>query len=241
MADQQTPGSFIPHDTAVAAPRVRSHSSLNDLLLLVSVVLVVASGALAIGVFLYGQLLQQQSTSKQAQLQRAEAAFEPSLVEQITRLDDRMHAAQQILGLHIAPITFFQALNQATLQTVSFQSLDFEMQDPQHLTLKMQGIAQSVNSIALQAEIFSKSNVITNPIFSNIAKQPDGVHFDFTGNVNPVALNYGSYVTGNTGATVPQVGNAPTSTPQTQGNTDTGAPSPFGTPQVAPAASSPTP
>ncbi len=202
MADQGTPGSFIPHDTAVEPARVRKSGALNDLLLLCGIVLLVASGALAVGVFLYAQFLQTQTTSKLAQLQRAESAFEPSLVEQITRLDDRMHAAQDILGTHIAPTAFFQALNQATLQTVSFESLDFEAPDPEHISLNMQGVAQSVNSIALQAELFSKNGIIASPIFSNIAREADGVHFDLAAAVNPTALNYSQFVAAS-GAAVP--------------------------------------
>ena len=105
-----------------------------------------------------------------------------------------MHAASTVLGTHIAPTAFFQALGQATLQTVSFSNLSFTAPDPEHITLSMQGVAQSVNSIALQAELFSKNGVITNPLFSNIARQPDGVHFDLTAAVNPVALNYESFM-----------------------------------------------
>jgi len=197
MAETGTPGTFIPHDTAVAAAPSRRRGGgggLNDLFLLCGIVLLVASAALAVGVFLYAQFLQQQSASKVQQLQRAEAAFEPSLIEQITRLDDRMHAASTVLGNHLAPTAFFSALDQATLQTVSFGTLHLEAPDPQHISVTMQGVAQSVNSIALQAELFSQNGVITDPIFSNIARQADGVHFDLTANVNPTALNFESVV-----------------------------------------------
>ena len=200
MADSATPGTFIPHDT-VAPARPRAKSGLNDLLLLCGIVLFVASGALAVAVFLYNQFLQTESTSKVAQLQRAEAAFEPSLIQQITRLDDRMRAGDAILGAHIAPTAFFAALDQATLQTVSFQSLDFEASDAQNITVKMQGVAQSVNSIALQADLFSKNGVITSPIFSNIARQADGVHFNLTAAVNPAAISYTSLASGASAAT----------------------------------------
>lgn len=202
MADTSTPGTFIPHDTAVAAAPRAHKGGLNDLLLLCGIVLLVASGALAVGVFLYQQFLQTQNTAKVSQLQRAEAAFEPSLIAQITRLDDRMHAASTLLGNHLAPTAFFQALDQSTLQTVSFQTLDIEAPDAAHITLKMQGVAQSVNSIALQADVFSKSNIITSPIFSNIARQSDGVHFDLTAVVNPAALNFASLVS-SAGAALP--------------------------------------
>jgi hypothetical protein len=226
MADTSTPGTFIPHDTAAPAVARARKGGLNDLLLLCGIVLLVASGALAVGVFLYQQFLQTQSVSKVSQLQRAEAAFEPSLIAQITRLDDRMHAADNILGSHLAPTAFFQALNQSTLQTVSFQSLDLEAPDPTHITLKMQGVAQSVNSIALQADVFSKSNIITSPIFSNIARQSDGVHFDLTAIVNPSALNFSALVSA--AGTAAQS----SATPSSSGAAQSG--SPFGGLQTTP-------
>lgn len=184
-----TPGAFIPRDTVSAAAPKRA-SGLNDLLLLSGIVLFVASAALAVAVFLYQQFLNTESASKLAQLQRAKAAFEPSLIQQLTRLDDRMHVADTLLNSHIAPSAFFHALEQATLSTVAFRSLSLEAADTHHLTLKMSGIAASVNSIALQADLFSKNGVIESPIFSNIARQVDGVHFDLSAIVNPNAINY---------------------------------------------------
>ncbi|OHB18691.1 MAG: hypothetical protein A2854_05230 [Parcubacteria group bacterium RIFCSPHIGHO2_01_FULL_56_18] len=190
MVDTGIPASFIPHDTSVARPPSRGGGGLNDLLLLVAIVIFVASAALAVGVFLYGQYLVTENTAKLAQLERAKAGFQPALIQQLTRLDDRMHAADRVLSGHIAPSLFFQALEQATLQTVSFKTLDFQVAENQTLTVKMAGVAESVNSIALQADLFSKNGVITNPIFSNIARQPDGVHFSLTAVVNPSAINY---------------------------------------------------
>ncbi|MSU73662.1 hypothetical protein EXS56_00820 [Candidatus Kaiserbacteria bacterium] len=191
MVETGISSSFIPHDTSVSpsAPR-RGGGGLNDLLLLCSIVLFVASVALAIGVFLYGQYLVTENTAKLSQLERAKAGFQPALIQQLTRLDDRMHAADRVLSGHIAPSLFFKALEQATLQTVSFQSLDFQVTDNQNLTIKMVGVAESVNSIALQADLFSKNGVITSPIFSNIARQIDGVHFNLSAVVNPSAINY---------------------------------------------------
>ena len=191
MAETGIPNSFIPHDTSVAAPvQRRSGGGLNDLLLLCAIVLLVASAALAVGVFLYGQFLATESASKLTQLQRAKAAFEPALIQQLTRLDDRMHAADHILGVHIAPTAFFLALEQTTLQTVALKTLDLTVSDVQHIDIKVAGVAQSVNSIALQADLFSKNGVIASPIFSNITRQSDGVHFDLSAAVNPAAISY---------------------------------------------------
>ena len=221
MVDTGIPTSFIPHDTAAPSSLLRERGGgggLNDLLLLTAIVLFVASAALAVGVFLYGQFLTTESTSKLTQLERAKAAFEPSLIQQLTRLDDRMHAADRVLGVHIAPTVFFNALEQSTLQTVSFQNLDLQVADTQHIAVKMAGVAQSVNSIALQADLFGKNGVIASPIFSNIARQSDGVHFNLAAIVNPEAINYSTIVEaaavgGTQEQTAPQSGAAPSDTP----------------------------
>lgn len=184
--------SFIPRDAGevkLTAPRI-SGAGFSDLVLLLSIVLFVASAALAGGVFLYKQYMQTATQSKIDQLQRAKAAFDPSLIQQFTRLDDRMHSGSTILTNHISPTAFFDALAQATLTTVAFTSLSFDGSDPLHLGAKISGVAQSVNSIALQAQVFSKNGVVVNPIFSNIGRQADGVHFELSLLINPKAINY---------------------------------------------------
>lgn len=183
--------SFIPQDATVPHTiRAPGRTGLADLLVLIAIVFLVASLALAAGVFLYLQYLDTSRTAKLDQLERARQAFEPSLIQTLTRLDDRMHAASAVLKEHIAPTVFFNLLGQLTLQTVAFSNLTFQGGDSQNMTIAMDGIARSVNSIALQADNLSKSGVITNPLFSNIDRRIDGVHFNLTAVINPTLLNY---------------------------------------------------
>ena len=224
--------SFIPHDTAQDAVRAARNASggagLPELALLLGIVAIIASGALAIGVFLYQKYLDTSTAAKVASLQRAKAEFEPSLIQQLTRLDDRMHAGDGLLGNHLSPSAFFDALNQATLTTVSFSSLTLQANDAQHIVIAMDGVAQSVNSIALQAEIFSKNGVISNPIFSAIERQADGVHFRLSALINPASINYVRNLS--TQVAGQQMG-SPSGQVQTQNNppsTTEGAQSPFG-------------
>jgi len=186
-----------------------------DVFILLSLVLLVASATLAIGVFLYAQYLSTSATSKLAQLQKAQDAFEPSLIQDLSRLDDRMRAADTILAGHTAPTVLFHLLEKLTLQTVAFTSFDFSSTHDVH-SLTMKGVARSVNSVALQADFLSKSGIISNPIFSNINRQAGGVNFDFTANINQIALAYSAAAV-KSGAIVPKV-EQPQST------------SPFGTP-----------
>ncbi len=189
--------SFIPQDATVQQTvRTVQRTGLADLFVLLAIVFLVASLALAAGVFLYLQFLQTSSASKIEQLNRAREAFEPSLIQELTRLDDRMRAADLVLRGHIAPTVLFRLLELLTLQTVAFSNLTFQGGDAQNMTIAMDGVAKSVNSIALQADNLSKSGVITNPIFSNIDRRIGGVHFNLTAVINPVALNYSQFILG---------------------------------------------
>jgi len=184
--------SFIPSDATSlsSSPRIPTRTGFADLLVLISIVLVVASVALAAAVFLYLQYMQTSSASKLEQLERAKDAFEPSLIQELTRLDDRMRAGSQVLQNHIAPTAFFRVLEQLTLQTVAFGNLDFQAVDHQNITIKMAGLAASVNSIALQADYMSRSGMITSPIFSNINRAAGGFQFELAANINPSSLRY---------------------------------------------------
>jgi hypothetical protein len=217
--------SFIPKDASAPTPVPRRAESggLAEVLFLISIVLLVASAALAGAVFLYSQYVQSSSASKVTQLQRAKTAFDPALIQELTRLDDRMRAADTVLTGHIAPTAFFDALQQTTLTTIAFQSLSFLATDAQHMTIKLTGIAQGVNSIALEGDLFSKSGVIANPIFSDISRQADGVHFTLAATVNPAAINYVQLLSGASQA-------AAASQVQTQTPTAGGTDSIFGEP-----------
>lgn len=183
--------SFIPHDTLEQGARPRAGAgNLMDFVALIAAVLFIASIVLALGVFLYQQFLNTSSQSKVAQLERAKAAFDPALIKELTRLDDRMRVADQILGNHNALSVFFHMLEQVTLATVSFRSLNFEAADAQNITIKMTGVAASVNAVALQADLFSKNGIIMSPIFSNIDRQQDGVRFSLTALINPASIRY---------------------------------------------------
>ncbi len=181
--------SFIPQTPLSMATGPTSRGGGFDFFVLIALVMFVASGTLAVAVLLYGQYLSASAASKLDQLERAKQAFDPALIAEMTRLDDRMRAADTILSEHIAPTTLFHLLEQLTLQTVSFSALDFNSTSDK-TTIHMLGMAESVNSIALQADLLSKSGLLFNPIFSNINRQLGGVRFDFSADIDLSALKY---------------------------------------------------
>jgi hypothetical protein len=194
--DSPTQPTFLPHEAVTSAGVRRGGGGLAELFLLVAILLFVISAALAVGVFLYTQYLQSSNASKLSQLNAAEASFDPSLIQQLTRLDTRMSAAQSLLTAHLAPSLIFAMLQASTVQDISYSSLQLDASNPQQIRLTMSGVAASVNSIALQAQVFSQSGLIQSPIFSNIDAEPNGVNFNFSGLVNPTAISYETFVSG---------------------------------------------
>ncbi len=182
--------SFIPTTPLAPAPLQRRTGGGAGFLLILGLVIFVASVTLAVGVFLYAQYLDNAVNSKLDQLERAKDAFEPSLINELTRLDDRMREGDKVLASHLAPTALFLLLEKLTLQTVSFSSFSFDASDAANINVSMNGLAASVNSVALQADLLSQTGFITNPLFSNINREAAGIKFDFTATIDTASLQY---------------------------------------------------
>ena len=180
MPSAQGRGSSIKHSSGSAA----------DILILIAVVILAVALALAAGVFLYDSYLNANVQNKSQQLQRAQQAFEPQLVEELVRLDLRLLAAGDVLARHLAPSEIFSLLEELTLESVSYSSLDYSVNEDDTISIKMRGKARNVNGVALQANVFGRHNAITNPIFSELDLVGDGVSFNVSAIVNPSALRY---------------------------------------------------
>src|SRR3989344_4044458 len=203
--------TFIPHDAGEPARPHRSGGGLGDLLLMLAILAFAASLALAVGVFLYQQYLSTVSANNLARLNDAEKKFQPALVEELERLDKRMHSAEVILRDHLAPSAFFIILNTVTAKTISYSSLNLVVTD--RIKLDMDGVARSVNSIAFQADILSKEGAYQNPIFSNLDRQKDGVHFHLSTYINQDPINFEALTGGAASALTPPPSISPQSAP----------------------------
>ena len=164
--------------------------SAVDIFVLLGVVALAAALALAAGVFLYDRFLDTNAQRKGEQLARAQQAFEPELIRELIRLDARLQASDDILARHLAPSELFNLLEELTLQSVSYESLNYSVNEDESIRITMKGKARSVNGVALQASVFGQHNAVTNPIFSDLDFVSDGVTFQVSAIVNPSAIRY---------------------------------------------------
>lgn len=213
--------SFIPKKSLAesAAPRSRGVS----ILMLLGVAVFLITILLAGGVFLYERFLEGSIESKDASLQKARAAFEPALIEDLKRMSARMSLARGVLNSHLAPSTIFTLLEEATLRTVRFRTFTYTLVG-EKASIAMHGEARSFGDVAIQSDTFANTRRLRDPIFSNLNLDSNGnITFNFAGTVDPGLILYRNQT----------LSSAPPSVPAA-------APTPIQTPAPSPATSSPT-
>lgn len=192
--EQNAHTSFIPkRSLSVGAQdrmKKKSRGSIGIVFLLTLIIFIGAVAA-AIGMFLYHQFLLQNIEEKSASLKLARARFEPALIEEMSRLDARLQAAEDILREHKAVSSFFNLLEDNTIVSIQFKNLEYKTDETGRAKVSMKGTASNFGSVALQSDIFGKNKFIHEPIFSNLNLDNRGnVIFDFSAFIDSRLISY---------------------------------------------------
>lgn len=185
--------SFIPKKALATATNLQKKSGGGSFGVIMLLTLIIALGAviLSVGVFLYQQILETSITRKVNTLERARAAFEPALIQELVRIDTRLEAAETILNRHITPSVLFEFIEGLTLKSVQFQDFNLTRISDDKISISMKGIAKDFRGVALQADIFGKSKFIREPIFSNLNLNQEGkAVFSLSAFVDPSFINF---------------------------------------------------
>lgn len=186
--DPQVPTSFIPKKPLVSEGR---SSGAVGLVMLLAVLMFVASLVAAGGVFAYGKYLDKSIADKDAQLKRAEGAFDTASIVDLSRLDIRLREARDLINSHVAPSGVFTFLAATTLERVQFTSLTLNVADDGSAKILLNGVADSFSSLALQSDQFSSAKVLRDVVFSGISNDASGrVAFSLSASVDPSILSY---------------------------------------------------
>lgn len=180
--------SFIPRKEG--GKPSRKGPSFVDLYRAIGILIFVIALLLAVGVFLYQQLLESSIERKEEALVRAREAFEPELIEELSRLDRRLEAAELLLSEHLAPTQLFSLLESITLTTVRFTDMSYQESAGVH-TLSLSGEGRSFASLALQSDEFGANRFIQEPVFSGLQVNEVGnVDFGIIATVEPGLFTY---------------------------------------------------
>ncbi|MDO8492240.1 MAG: hypothetical protein Q7S34_01185, partial [bacterium] len=168
--------------------------------------------ALSAGSYLYRGLLIKKLADKKEVLEKAKEGFDLETIKKLKRLDIRIESAKSLLEQHIATSAFFDILESATLKTVRFKDLSLSIKAQNSASIggatisdnplqtgsagtsidfKMNGIAKSYNSVALQSDLFNKTKGFKEPIFSSLNLNELGeISFIVSALLDPQVLLY---------------------------------------------------
>lgn len=189
--DQNFQTSFIPKKPIIEKKAISTQSV--NLFMVVSLFIFFTVLIVTGGMYFYGKYLDSSIESMKNNLNLAQNRFEPSKLLQLQTLDKRLRASSEILSNHIAISPIFEALQDLTMKTISYNKFDYEYGTNKNakVLVKMSGTAIGYQSIALQSDLFAKNKYLIDPIFSNLSLDDKGnVLFDLEFSVDPNFVDY---------------------------------------------------
>ena len=184
----------------------------KSLLAYLALVIFSISVLLALGMFGYKFYLKYSIAKMGVDLENARATLQPEIIRELTRLDNRIISSQELIAQHKILSPLFEFLEISTPKTVRFSDFRYSM-TPQGLELSMTGEARGYAALALQSDIFNKSQYFKDSIFSNLKLNTKGdVIFSFRAIVDPSLVSYQREVE-RIGALAPIATSTATSTP----------------------------
>lgn len=188
--------SFIPKGptASTAAISMGKKSSEKSFLAFIARVVFTGSVLLALGAFGYKFYLNYSLTNLAAELETGRTALEPDTVEELLDLNGRLVSTKELIANHSILSPLFRFLEASTLRSVQFTAFNYEA-TPEGIKIIMKGEARSYGSLALEADLFTKSKYFKNSVFSDLSLDDSGnVLFSFEAMLDPTLLSYPRFV-----------------------------------------------
>ena len=163
-------GSFIPKASLSSASRGGGVGIFFLLALLMFVMSIISAGA----AFGYQRILSSTIANKDADLGRAEGAFNAGTIQDLLRMDNRLTQANALLQKHVAPSAILYFLSTITLERVQLTSFDMTLDKDGGASLSLNGTADSFSSVALQSDQFGSTKVLRDVIVSGVSVNDTG-------------------------------------------------------------------
>jgi hypothetical protein len=183
------PTSFVPHST-VTQRQYRSDYSSAFGFLAYSVLGFIF--ILAIGVFIYGRVLEADRVAKDKTIAEEIAKINPTTVESFVRLRDRLTSGQALLENHVAFSGLFSTIEKILPTTTRFTSLHVALDGGSIAKLEGAGVAKSFNALAATSEAFASDGHIRDAIFSKLTvnSKDNSVSFVLSATLDPKLITF---------------------------------------------------
>lgn len=202
--DPQVQASFIPKKPLDGESARPGGGVGGGIFFLGALLIFIASAIAGAAAFGYQSFLNQSIANKDESLNLAEGAFEPGVIQDLVRLDQRLIQSRTLLQSHVAPSALFDFLSLTTLQNVQFNSFSYELGTDGSATIALAGVGNAFSDVALQSDQLGSSRGLSGVVFSGVTNNNDGrVNFAVTFVANPSLFLYSKHVSSGT-TTLPQ-------------------------------------
>lgn len=188
--------TFIPKRTIAPVTTETKPSGWISLFGFLATIIFVGSIAAYGILFFYKKQLTTAIETSQVGLTRQSETFDSNIVLELNDVNRRLQAADTLLERHTVISPLFKSLEDITLKSVRFTNFSLQTPSVDHpnTTVKMTGIAQGYDMVALQLDTFSRNRFLKDPIFSNLIPDQKGdINFDLTFTVDPSFVLYKTY------------------------------------------------
>ncbi len=199
--DQQFQTSFIPKKPVTEARAPVSRGSSSFFGILATIIFVIALILLG-GSYFYRITVIKERDTINANIKSKIKTFDPDFLNEVSTLDKRINAANEVLKQHTMVSPIFAKLEQLSLKTIQFTKFELSpaSSGSASLSVKMAGRAVNFAAIASESDVLagvgsSKNTYFINPIFSNLNLDDKArVSFDLTFSVDPDLVSYEAYI-----------------------------------------------
>lgn len=188
--------TFIPKKPVVPITTETKPSGIVTFFGFIATIVFIAA-VVSYGIFFfYKKQLTATISTTSASLERQSTTFDSNIVLELDDVNRRLKSAETLLSNHTIVTPLFKSLEEITLKTVRFTNFSLQMPTPdnQKTSVKMSGVAQGYDAIALQSDMFSKNRFLKDPIFSNLVPDQKGnVTFELNFSIDPSFVLYKTY------------------------------------------------
>lgn len=183
--------SFIPKKPDSINADNFSSGGKSNLFSIIATLIFVATLVFAGGVYGYKLTIQKQISSQLESLQEARNRLDEGFITNANRLNDRIAAVKQILNNHKSPSEIFSLLEEYTLNSVRFTSLNYSTDVQNVITVDANGVGTGFESVVLQSDQFGSTGVMKDVVFSSVQPNQAGlVGFTFQSVIDPQFVLY---------------------------------------------------
>ena len=171
------PTSFVPRPSA-GPTRQYGRFDFFGAFVFVSGFLLAIALAGAAAAFLYNRVLVSEAASKDATLQKQEAAVDQATITSLVNLQEQLSEGKQLLDQHVALSQFLGQFAAIIPTTVTFSSLSVSVNADHTAAISLAGTATNFNTLAVLSTDLATNPDIKDAIFSGIGIDPKaGVSF----------------------------------------------------------------